>query len=322
MAEVVLMISISMSLIYKFRKNTYTVAQGIILIGAILLGIILYRIQLIGFFNISSIMKRIFIIAIISFNILLANKDEKIFSQALLNLLISEILIIFESIRIISYISTVFKCMAYFHLYIYFFKKVNFTSRNKEKIIEKEKGLYNKFSKLEFEKQLFYMKLKNERLLNLAQRDELTQAYNKRTILDIIEKSIKSRKRFSVLMYEIDNFKKINDVYGHITGDKAIKNLAQISKRSIRDVDSLGRYGGDEFIIVLPDISHKGAIHVAERLRDNVSCDSIPRFTVSIGIASYPNDGKTGDELIEIADKGLYMSKEKGKNALSHGRIM
>ncbi|WP_207652846.1 GGDEF domain-containing protein [Anaeromicrobium sediminis] len=231
----------------------------------------------------------------------------------MVNLLISYVLIIFKDIIIFSYISTLFKFMAYFYFYMYFFKRINIKDKNKEKILS------NKSSKLEFEKQLFHMKLHNERLLNKAQKDALTQAYNKTTILDIIGKSIKLEKRFSVLMYDIDNFKKINDVHGHITGDKAIKNLAYISKRSIRDVDSLGRYGGDEFIIVLPDISHKGATYVAERIRQNVSCDSNPRFTISIGISSYPHDGRTVDELIQVADKGLYMSKEKGKNAVSHG---
>jgi diguanylate cyclase (GGDEF)-like protein len=122
-------------------------------------------------------------------------------------------------------------------------------------------------------------------------------------------------------MFDIDNFKTINDSLGHVTGDLCLKNLAVIASNNIREVDFLGRYGGDEFIIVLPSLSENEAKFVAERFKNKVNENSNPKFTVSIGIATYPRDGQTVKELISVADKGLYKSKSKGKNSISHGSL-
>jgi diguanylate cyclase (GGDEF)-like protein len=134
-----------------------------------------------------------------------------------------------------------------------------------------------------------------------------------------IEKLINSRiNEFSILMFDIDNFKGINDTYGHIAGDMCIKRLALIAKSSIRDEDSIGRYGGDEFVVVLPSLTISQARLVAERFRKKVDETESPHFSVSIGIASYPQDASNVKELIAAADEGLYKSKRKGRNTVSH----
>jgi diguanylate cyclase (GGDEF)-like protein len=119
-------------------------------------------------------------------------------------------------------------------------------------------------------------------------------------------------------MFDIDNFKKINDTHGHITGDKCIKNLMNICRNSFRGDDVIGRFGGDEFVILLPGTSPVKAYLVAERFRKNVEQTKDPHYTVSIGVASYPLDGKNSKGLISSADKALYISKEKGRNMVSH----
>jgi diguanylate cyclase (GGDEF)-like protein len=100
-----------------------------------------------------------------------------------------------------------------------------------------------------------------------------------------------------------------------------LKTLALIASSNIREVDHLGRYGGDEFIIVLPTLEAKEAKFVAERFRKKINETSNPRFTVSIGIATYPNDGQTVKDLISAADKGLYKAKSRGKNTICHATL-
>ena len=165
--------------------------------------------------------------------------------------------------------------------------------------------------------------MSNEKLLELSKTDSLTKAYNKLAIMNIIEKltTSKARQTFSILMFDIDKFKTINDTLGHVTGDMCIRTLVSIAQANIRSIDYLGRYGGDEFIIVLPTLSANDARIVAERFRSKVAETNNPRFTVSIGIATFPEDGKTVKELISAADIGLYRAKERGRNAVSHSML-
>jgi len=212
----------------------------------------------------------------------------------------------------------VVKFSAYAYFLFHFFrttydliiKKVN----EADELIENMKDSFNK----EVKKRVFEIERTNERLLEISKTDMLTKTLNKITILNIIEKLIMSKKMeaFSILMFDIDNFKTINDSLGHITGDKCLKTLSAIASGNIREVDYIGRYGGDEFIIVLPTLSENEARFVAERFRKKVNETSNPRFTVSIGIATYPHDGQTVHELIQAADRGLYKAKNMGKNTV------
>ncbi len=172
----------------------------------------------------------------------------------------------------------------------------------------------------EVKERLFYIEMSKERIAKVAQTDDLTGSLNKKTLLNSIDKLIQDKRMnaFSLLMFDIDSFKTINDTHGHIVGDKCLKHMAFLARDSIRDDDQLGRYGGDEFIIILPTANLKTAAVVAERFRKNVEQTDDPHFTVSIGISAYPENGNTVKELIAQADAGLYLSKQNGKNRCSY----
>ncbi len=156
----------------------------------------------------------------------------------------------------------------------------------------------------------------NRRLLEKSKTDSMTGLMTKAAILDrlynMIERS--PRESLSVLMFDIDCFKKINDNHGHQTGDLCIKSVANFIRTSFRQGDLSGRFGGDEFIILLPSTPSVKAYTIAERLRETVQRKSNPPITISIGIATYPHDASTADQIIEASDKALYASKEKGRN--------
>ncbi len=158
----------------------------------------------------------------------------------------------------------------------------------------------------------------------MAITDALTNVYTRRYFLERFEEEIKraaARKtRISFLMLDVDHFKKINDQYGHITGDEVLKQVGIVLKESIREIDIAGRFGGEEFCMVLPDTDAPGAILVAERIRRAVeqrmikAYDAVVRITISIGVASFPSDGKIVEELIDKADWSLYRAKSQGRN--------
>lgn len=160
----------------------------------------------------------------------------------------------------------------------------------------------------------------NRKLLDKSKTDPMTGLLNKAALLDAVERLIanKPEKEHSILMFDIDNFKEINDNHGHIAGDKCIKALAAATGSNFRSFDITGRYGGDEFIAVLPDTGARQAFAIAERFRKVVDKTSSPHLTISIGISSYPADGSDARSLIEAADKGLYISKAKGRNAVTY----
>jgi diguanylate cyclase (GGDEF)-like protein len=121
----------------------------------------------------------------------------------------------------------------------------------------------------------------------------------------------------SIIMFDIDNFKDINDSEGHQVGDRCIKNLSGLAKTSFRKDDVIGRYGGDEFLVLLPETAPVKAYLIAERFRQYVQTKSSPQITISIGISNYPFNGNSADELIEAADKALYASKHNGRNKVT-----
>lgn len=168
----------------------------------------------------------------------------------------------------------------------------------------------------EVKKQVFYMEMSQQKLAKISQTDALTEAYNRKGILDQLDRLVDDRNvtQFSMLIFDIDRFKNINDTLGHPVGDKCIRTLAHIARANLREGDSLGRYGGDEFIILLPGADTETAFRVAERFRQRVQETADPHFTISIGYATYPYDGRTGKDLLSFADQGLYLAKERGKN--------
>lgn len=160
----------------------------------------------------------------------------------------------------------------------------------------------------------------NRQLKLLSQLDHLTGLLNRRSIDAILQQELSRSERFahplSLLLIDIDNFKHINDAYGHVYGDKMIKDVANSIKMHVRDVDHVGRIGGDEFVVMLVETDQNYAIQVADRMRHEVcklfSSKSKDKVTISIGHAV--SEGESYIALIEKADRALYRAKKAGKN--------
>jgi diguanylate cyclase (GGDEF)-like protein len=163
-----------------------------------------------------------------------------------------------------------------------------------------------------------------EKLEKLATFDSLTGLYNRRAILGKLRELInlvnRYKEDFSLSMLDIDHFKRVNDRYGHLTGDEVLEEIATLIRRNIRDTDIVGRYGGEEFIIILPKTNLSSAWVVAERLRSIIekaeikdSASNVFAITVSQGLAGWER-GEDAYSLISCADEALYKAKEKGRN--------
>jgi len=150
----------------------------------------------------------------------------------------------------------------------------------------------------------------------LAIQDGLTGLFNRRYFKELMSLEFSRLKRhaisLSLLMIDIDNFKIYNDTKGHPAGDELLKKAAEVFKSSIRDTDIMCRYGGEEFVAMLPQTDKKSAQVIAERLRMQTSL--YLDATVSIGLATFPDDAKDSQMLLDKADKALYKAKQTGKN--------
>ncbi len=164
-------------------------------------------------------------------------------------------------------------------------------------------------------------------LKDLAEHDELTGLYNHRGLLRLLDEEVarcqRYKRSFSFILLDVDNFKQINDTYGHVTGDEAIKQLATLIKDSIREVDKAARYGGDEIAVILPETEGINALAVAERIRLGVSAQQVllpeggmKSLEISLGLAEYPGGKDTSRDLISAADEALYEAKRKGRNTV------
>ncbi|MBT4311371.1 MAG: sensor domain-containing diguanylate cyclase [Anaerolineae bacterium] len=168
-----------------------------------------------------------------------------------------------------------------------------------------------------------------DQVKHYASHDELTGLYNRRWLLELAQaefnRCIRYDRSISLLMLDIDNFKNFNDTYGHAIGDEVLQAVANFCKESMRDSDFLGRYGGEEFVLVLTETLQEEAKIFAERLRKNIAKTMIPTdkgelsVTVSIGLAE--NDGITPnlEKLIDRADQAMYVAKKKGRNRIVVG---
>ncbi len=159
-----------------------------------------------------------------------------------------------------------------------------------------------------------------EKIEKLATTDSLTGIYNRFQILKLlkteIEKALRYNKTFSIILFDIDNFKSINDNYGHQKGDYVLKKVTEIFSKNIRKTDYFGRLGGEEFIIITPEIDAKSALIVAEKLRkllEKSKFDDVGQITASFGISEFEK-GKDVNQLLKEADDALYLAKRKGKN--------
>lgn len=246
-------------------------------------------------------------------------KENSIPYIALYILCISSAVLVFDAKPMAVTVSLMLMTASLLIFLIYYFRAL--TENMHERLEKAEYDLYRMKRSMEMEvrKRTFEIERVNERLLHISKTDNLTQALTKAAIIAEMDRQITYKKDFSILMFDIDDFKEINDKLGHSTGDMCLKKLALAAKSSIRPIDMLGRYGGDEFIILLPSLDSSQAMYVAERFRKKVEESENPHYTVSIGIASFPEDGSSVKELVDFADQGLYKSKSLGKNMASRG---
>jgi len=192
------------------------------------------------------------------------------------------------------------------------------SSLSKENLVKTVDGALAKW------RQIQQAKADQEKLERLANLDSLTGLYNRRVILHRLNERIKYVRRYgeelSLIMLDIDHFKKVNDQYGHLIGDGVLEEIAVLVQRNIRGTDDVGRYGGEEFIIILLKTGLSSAVDVAERVRKTIEAvemkdseGNVFSVTVSEGVSSYK---RAEDErsLISRADDALYRAKENGRN--------
>ncbi len=157
----------------------------------------------------------------------------------------------------------------------------------------------------------------------LATIDPLTGVWNRRSLEEALQREKDRSERFhhsfSILMLDVDNLKILNDTYGHLLGDEVIKTIARTIKSSCRRIDMVGRYGGDEFVVILPETDRKGAVKVSEKILSRIKSKSLTApdgtkipLSVSIGIASYPLDAEDVEKLLSLADAAMYRAKLTG----------
>ncbi len=154
--------------------------------------------------------------------------------------------------------------------------------------------------------------------------DSLTEVYTRRYALGRFQEEIKRagmrHTQLSFLMIDVDLFKDFNDKYGHLTGDQILREVGILIKENIREIDIAGRYGGEEFCVILPDTDRQGVLYAAERIRQAVekavirAYDAEVQITLSIGVSTYPHNAEAIEGLIEKADSALYTAKRDGRN--------
>jgi diguanylate cyclase (GGDEF)-like protein len=161
-----------------------------------------------------------------------------------------------------------------------------------------------------------------ERIRQLAYRDGLTGIFNRRyfelRVLEELERSRRYNSELSILLVDVDAFKTLNDELGHLSGDDALRQLAALLLHQVRRADVVCRYGGDEFAVLLPQTSGENALIAAEKLRNVIADRELSGFprplSVSIGVATFPENGATRDDLVKAADNALYRAKQSGRN--------
>lgn len=172
---------------------------------------------------------------------------------------------------------------------------------------------------------LFELEDLQNQLLEMVNYDPLTKVHSRRYIIDCLEiesmRALRSNEPLSLLMIDADNFKSINDRYGHATGDIVLQEIAHTCKSTLRPYDVIARFGGEEFVVMLPNTTLLEACDVAERIRENVAGQTIEStdgtlisITISIGISLFTPPDLRCMNLLSHADRGLYKAKHNGRN--------
>lgn len=169
-------------------------------------------------------------------------------------------------------------------------------------------------------------------LEQMATRDPLTGLLNRREMSRVLDEELQRARRYqrpmAVLWVDFDHFKDVNDTYGHAAGDSVLRSISRLLLGSVRSVDSIGRFGGEEFVIVLPEMDLEEAQETAERLRRKVAEEPQPLgngeavpLTISVGVAVYPDHGQTASTLCAAADKAMYLAKDRGRNCVAMAHL-
>jgi diguanylate cyclase (GGDEF)-like protein len=163
-----------------------------------------------------------------------------------------------------------------------------------------------------------------DKIKQVSDTDELTGTYNMRAFSSTLQRAFRQSVRYghalSVVMIDSDNLKQINDTHGHESGNRLLQHLVRCIREQLRGSDVMARFGGDEFIVLLPETNNKGAMEMAERIRKAIEISRLDvrtgdtSITVSLGVASYPEDGGNLDVILEKADKAMYRAKQRGRN--------
>lgn len=180
----------------------------------------------------------------------------------------------------------------------------------------------------ELQQEITRRRMAEEQMKRLVITDPLTGVYNRRFFFELLESELQRAKRyqktFVVLIFDLDHFKKINDVHGHLAGDKVLKTLTNLARANFRTVDTLARYGGEEFVVLLPETNLEQALLVTERVRSAIAaCEvavssGVIKVTASFGITMFnPALDQSPDSILERADRALYQSKDSGRNRVS-----
>jgi diguanylate cyclase (GGDEF)-like protein len=168
------------------------------------------------------------------------------------------------------------------------------------------------------------LEMLNQQLWKLSHTDELTGYFNRRHIVSRLEEEISRGMRYgsplSVVLVDIDHFKRVNDTFGHLAGDRVLQAVADLFRSKLRESDLIGRFGGEEFLLILPHTDLMGAEAFCHRLRDHVEKQAIAvgeqtvHITASFGLASVSRDSDTWQKLLRVADRNLYRAKSLGRN--------
>lgn len=174
---------------------------------------------------------------------------------------------------------------------------------------------------------LMWWREREEKIRHMSRTDALTGIHNRMSILGILDNEVvraeRSKSSLSFVILDLDHFKKVNDVWGHPTGDLVLKTAAKVLKHNIREIDALGRYGGEEFVIVLPGADHLEAQKIIERCRIKLSeteifsdNNTLIKITASFGLVSVNGHTIESHTLIKTADEALYLAKHSGRNRI------
>lgn len=161
-------------------------------------------------------------------------------------------------------------------------------------------------------------------LWDMAVTDSLTGLYVRRYFMVKLHEEVHRAERYnnilSIVMADLDRFKNINDTYGHDVGDRVLKEIGRFLQQNVRDLDMVARYGGEEFVIMIPEAAKDAAYSMSERLRKKFSrlkFENLPQITMSLGIATFPFDGKQPEDLLKKADAAMYAAKKAGRNQVA-----